>query len=638
MRATHTGGKSQNGLAPKKAIVLAAGLGTRLRPLTLVRPKPLLPLWNHPLLEHALGLLESWGVEEIAVNMHWLDGQVRDFLEGRRGTARIVISHEPQILGTGGALRPLKEFIGDSPFWLLNADVVARLSCEPLLAEWHPGEDLGVAWLEATKGPRTVEADYQGRITCYASPTPAVSGTYTFCGLQLLTPEIFNYFPQEEFFSIVTAYEAAMMQGHFMRGVEVPDSFWDDAGTPEAYLRLHAAETLSELGLPQADGGVWRDASVELESACHGTNSVLYGGAKLATHSIFENCIIGGGNLGGLLEDVICVSARDLDDQGINQALAALQWPTTAAVELLGKRGSERTLWRLYNGLETAIYVDATTSTRPENRRYGAHAALLSEVMINVPRVLVDQPRAGILVLEDWGNQTLQALMQSSPKQAQAWYARVVCSLARLHVLGREQVLGREAILEPAFDQKLYHWEHELCRTHLLEARYGLSDWPSEVVAELEQVVATMLAQPMVLVHRDCQSSNIMLRDTAFVWIDFQGMRLGAAAYDLASLLYDPYVQLTTPLRQALIEEYCEQFPELAGVASVIHHAAVQRLVQALGAYARLSAAGHKEFAECIVPALHNLIEVAAAAGFEAMVAFAEELIVRENWFGFDQV
>jgi NDP-sugar pyrophosphorylase family protein len=95
---------------PRKALVLAAGLGTRLRPLTYVFPKPLMPLWNLPLLEHVLRLLESWGVQEIVVNAHWMPETIEAWVKERRGTATITLSFEPEILGTGGALRPLRAF------------------------------------------------------------------------------------------------------------------------------------------------------------------------------------------------------------------------------------------------------------------------------------------------------------------------------------------------------------------------------------------------------------------------------------------------------------------------------------------------------------------------------------------------
>jgi NDP-sugar pyrophosphorylase family protein len=82
--------------APRKALVLAAGLGTRLRPLTETCPKPLIPIWGAPLIERVLRLLENWGVEEVVVNLHWQAERVEAYLKTRAGKARIRFSREPR--------------------------------------------------------------------------------------------------------------------------------------------------------------------------------------------------------------------------------------------------------------------------------------------------------------------------------------------------------------------------------------------------------------------------------------------------------------------------------------------------------------------------------------------------------------
>ena len=96
----------------RKAIVLAAGFGTRLRPLTCVVPKPLLPVWSEPMLARMVALLREWGVEEIAVNCHYLHGQIEEWC-ARNGCRASV---EGKILGTGGALNPLREWLGGGDF------------------------------------------------------------------------------------------------------------------------------------------------------------------------------------------------------------------------------------------------------------------------------------------------------------------------------------------------------------------------------------------------------------------------------------------------------------------------------------------------------------------------------------------
>ena len=109
--------------APRKAFILAAGLGTRLRPLTLDAPKPMLPLWGQPMLARTLEQLAAWGVEQVLLNLHHAPGPIVRYLAGQPFPhLRISAVFEPVILGTGGALRNAKWFI-DEPFWLLNADV-----------------------------------------------------------------------------------------------------------------------------------------------------------------------------------------------------------------------------------------------------------------------------------------------------------------------------------------------------------------------------------------------------------------------------------------------------------------------------------------------------------------------------------
>ena len=123
----------------RKAIVLAAGHGTRLRPFTCATPKPLMPVWGEPMLGRIVAMLRSWGVDDIAFNTHCLHEQVKAWADGyRRGAAaagdkvKIKVSYEPEILGTGGVLNPLREWIAGEPFYLVNGDVVVENAPNPL--------------------------------------------------------------------------------------------------------------------------------------------------------------------------------------------------------------------------------------------------------------------------------------------------------------------------------------------------------------------------------------------------------------------------------------------------------------------------------------------------------------------------
>jgi aminoglycoside/choline kinase family phosphotransferase len=125
----------------------------------------------------------------------------------------------------------------------------------------------------------------------------------------------------------------------------------------------------------------------------------------------------------------------------------------------------------------------------------------------------------------------------------------------------------------------------------MLEKRLGLP--PAEVAAikgDLKKIGRKLLRAPRVVVHRDLQSTNVILKDGRPCFIDFQGMRWGAAAYDLASLLCDPYMELTEPLQLRLLDFYAAKCGD-ATVRDLFWPAAIQRLAQALGAFAKLGAA-----------------------------------------------
>jgi len=554
----------------RKAVVLAAGLGTRLRPLTDVVPKPLLPVWGEPMLERIVSMLESWGVEEIAVNAHHLAGQVRDWCAARKGKARLVVSEESEILGTGGVLNPLRPFLGDGPFWLVNGDIVVEdLDPRPIREAFVRSGGFAACWMTEA-GPRTIEADPEGRICNWHSDDAGFPGTYTYCGLALLGREILDYVPPTGFSSIVEAYEKAMMtSARFVTGVSEDNAFWWDAGTPE-----------------------------RLREVNDGPQPV----------ALFR-------------------------DPRLDALVAALGW-TDVGADFLGARGSDRAFWRLDTADgRTAIAVEYDAAKRPENARYAAHARLLAEAGVPVPAVLADVPEKSVLALEEFAGPSLEDRANAAGADLVKLYTPVVKALAAFHTKGTERALAQDAKLEPAFDPALYRWERDLFETHCVKDRFALPGLPPAVAEELDGVARTLGECRPVLVHRDFQSSNVLYAKTGgkFAFIDFQGMRLGCAAYDLASLLYDPYVPLGERARAALAKVYAAAAPELADAVRLLPQAAVQRLVQALGAFGRLASVGQPRFERYIGRALGNLLAAADEADLDAIGGFAEDLISKEE-------
>ena len=141
-----------------KAAVLAAGLGTRMKPLTDICPKPLLPVLNRPLLGVVLAQLEAAGCFQVAVNTHHLADQVHDFLSAEPWSFQLSVSHEPEILGTGGGLRQLGEILREGPFLAINGDILTDLDLAEIYGRHRAG---AVSTLVLHDCPRTTTSGWR---------------------------------------------------------------------------------------------------------------------------------------------------------------------------------------------------------------------------------------------------------------------------------------------------------------------------------------------------------------------------------------------------------------------------------------------------------------------------------------------
>lgn len=588
-----------------------------MEPLSREIPKPLLPLWGKPMLAHALDLLAAWGVEDVLVNAHYRADALLDFIACRSGTRpRLQLSFEPVLLGTGGALVRARWFLDREPFWLLNADVAADLSPAPLLEAFRRDRPLAAVWLEPGRGPRTVRAR-DGWVTGFHAARPGAPGTATLCGLHLLAPEILRWLPREERqVSIVEAYERALRNGRRIAGVPVTSAFWADVGTPEQYLEAHRrVQAAYRAGRPgarlydpagaRAGARAARRADVSLAGSVAIGRRVRWGagasvrdavvmdGARIARGARLAGVIVGPGTrVRGAVTRLVMRAETGLD-ASIAAALVSKDWKMKAAsVQALEPRGSARAFFRLRDAARMAILVRYRLE-RPENALYARQARFLRRLGLRVPRVLHDEPAGQWLLLEDLGDVSLQDVVRHGPRaRVAAAYKRVLEQMARLHQLGAGRARAERLPLMPAFDAALYRWEREYFIRHVVR---GLLHAPAalerRVRRELRALAARLLAAPPVLIHRDLQSSNILMpRDRVPAWIDFQGMRLGAAAYDLASLLCDPYVALPADLRAELLAYYALLAPAARRAVTDFRWAVVERMAQAMGAFANLGA------------------------------------------------
>jgi mannose-1-phosphate guanylyltransferase len=226
-----------------KAIVLAAGLGERMRPLTLLRAKPVLPVLNRPLLHWTIAHLVRQGVTEVVVNLHHLPGTVRRALgNGRTLGVPIRYSNEPVLLGTGGGPRKVRRFFGDEPFLIVNGDVLYDFDLRELLREHRKSGAQATLSLRRNPDPKRyggVVIDPEGWVRSIAGrPRVARGHAWLFTGVHILDPTLLDRLPAGVSDSVRDLYIPLLSEGGRIRGVPTRRA-WYDFGSPSLYLSSH---------------------------------------------------------------------------------------------------------------------------------------------------------------------------------------------------------------------------------------------------------------------------------------------------------------------------------------------------------------------------------------------------------------
>ena len=279
------------------------------------------------------------------------------------------------------------------------------------------------------------------------------------------------------------------------------------------------------------------------------------------------------------------------------------------------KGGSDRKFYRVRCSAEQSLILVKYDLEREENRHYVEIAQFLEKHEIRAPRIYYHDADEGLIWLEDLGERDLFGYRDESWLVRRAFYESALDEVRKLHRLPESVCVEMRQHLPAEFNAALYSWEQNYFFENCLGRYFKLEAAKIEKLAELPPLaeIAEKLAQlPRVLVHRDFQSQNILVRNGQAYLIDFQGMRPGLAHYDLASLLFDPYVDLSQPERDELLEHYCGEKPS-AEFVETLRLCAIQRLMQALGAYGFLGLVkNYKHFLPYIPKAIRSLQEIVA--------------------------
>jgi MurNAc alpha-1-phosphate uridylyltransferase len=223
---------------PKRAMILAAGLGKRMRPITVTMPKPLIEIGGRALIDHGLDALERAGVEQVVVNVHYLADQVQSHLGRRRRPAIAISDERARLLDTGGGIAKALPDLGDEPFYLLNSDSFwiegARPNLDWLASAWRDREMDALLLVAATvrsvgyHGRGDFRMDPAGRLVRRAEREVA---PFAYAGAAILHPRLFDGTPDGAF-SLNRLFDKAA-DGERLFGVRL-DGLWLHIGVPDA--------------------------------------------------------------------------------------------------------------------------------------------------------------------------------------------------------------------------------------------------------------------------------------------------------------------------------------------------------------------------------------------------------------------
>ena len=539
-----------------KALILAAGFGKRLEPYTQRMPKPLFTISNQPLLDRVIQKLSSAGISHIMVNTHHLHHQIEQYLLSRSYPIPVTTQYEPEILGTGGAIKNLTDFWGDESFMVANSDILFDTDLEALCRYHMNGCALATLVLydhplfnQVWVGPQNhiLGFDYGTR------PPEANKTPLTFTGIQIIHPELLDFIPANRFYSTIDAYITAISEKKKIRAY-IPDQLvWTDIGSPERY-RDAACRTMA------------REAFLKL--------------------------------------------IRQNDTPEIH-------------MQKLAGDGSDRLWYRLTAADTSIVMVDHGIRTGTETEevdsfiRIGEH---LFSKGVAVPAILLSDPFAGLVFLEDLGDLHLQEMVLQNKTDLDlisSLYRSVIDQLIHMALAGRHG-------FDPKWTWQSATYDHTIvlekeCR-YFVEAflnRYLDMDVSFEALKN-EFVFLAESADSCTdvgFMHRDMQSRNIMIHQNRCSIIDFQGGRTGPLQYDLASLLMDPYVALSSKTIITLYDYYVKRLSSHGACDEPVFRkgfetCAITRNLQILGAFGHLSRNKGKTYFETYIPgALQTLIK-----------------------------
>jgi NDP-sugar pyrophosphorylase family protein len=531
-----------------KAMILAAGLGTRLAPHTDTLPKPLFPIANTVMIDRLIHQLVTAGATKIMINTHHLHQKIEDHIHFKTYPIEVQIRFEPQILGTGGALKNISDFWQKGPLLVINGDIVTNIDLHRAYQFHLRHPDPVTMVMHDYPAFNGVSVNFEGFITEFGSvgePSKNPSERkFAYTGIQIIDHSLLKMIPPDTSCSIIDIYKMFLSKNGKIAAFKATNHYWHDMGTPQG-LRDAALEQLTQKVFKRPEIESCDTSYKETQLAGDGSDRKW---RRLRTSS---NSVI-------------------LADHGIV--------------------GSEKRS-------ETGSFI-----------RIGQHLAAKN---IPVPAIYAADEFSGLVLLEDLGDVHLHTLVTATKDRNKivTLYRQVIDRLLMLSMAAYQDFDLRWTFQTEYYDQTLilekecrYFMEAFINGVMKMKASYQDLKQEFEMLADM-----TIEHAVTGLIHRDCQSRNIMWYNNQSYFIDFQGARIGPIQYDLASLLIDPYVSLDQNTQDQLLDYYDQKIalmaPKWRGKWQMGYACCrLTRNLQILGAFGYLSKVKGKSFFAGFIP------------------------------------
>ncbi|MCD6185227.1 MAG: phosphotransferase [Deltaproteobacteria bacterium] len=546
-----------------KAMILAAGFGTRLRPFTENIPKPLFTIFQKPLLDITIRNLQKAGCKAIIINTHHLHEKIESYILSQNYSIPVYIRYESSILGTGGAIKNVEDFWGSSPFIVINSDIVTDINFREVYSFHLKGDSLATLVVHDYYEFNKLSIDRNDFIIGFDDKKIDKDKKkdnlkmLAFTGIHVLNPEITNFIPAGKFSSIIDVYTKLEQHNKKIKAFIAKNLYWRDIGTLNSY-RKTVIENMAATAFKKI-----------------GYDSFL----KNITHT-----------------------------------------------KLKGD-GSDRKWYRFFAGSHSLIMSDHginTSGTRTEACAFVKIGRHLYKKGIPVPEIYLYDTISGIVFLEDLGDRNLQLLVHQdgNPENIILWYKSIIDLLIKMSFKGAEGFNPLWTFQSADYNIELI-LEKE-CRYFVdafLNGYSGLNYLYENFLDDFTNLAEKAVTSDVAgFMHRDFQSRNIMEKKGDFYFIDFQGGRKGPIQYDLASLLIDPYVNLSCAVQSELLDYCITKLSSFINInrekfISCYRHCTITRNLQMLGAFGYLGRVKGKKFFERYIPAAlkilrHNLQEL----------------------------